>query len=191
LADLAQTGRLPNGPTREHNPVMKPGAVLVACAAWVLLAAGLPSPVAAADIYRWVDENGQTHLSDKVPDRYRNSAVKVDPGATDVSPEQQRQAQERNARIKAAGDAGAQRQAEEDAAAGRTAPVPPAPAIQPQPAPSRDANCDELFRRYRASQECFAPYRMANGAMRPEAFILCGPGEPDPSAQCGAQVNPD
>jgi hypothetical protein len=170
---------------------MKPGTVLVACAAWVLLAGGLPAPAGAADIYRWVDENGQTHLSDKVPDRYRDSAVKVDPGATDLSPEQQRQAQERNARIKAAAEEEAKRQAPGDAAAGRTAPVPPAPAIAPRPAPSRDANCEELRRRYRASQECFAPYRLANGALRPEAFILCGPDVPDPSAQCGIPVNPD
>lgn len=168
---------------------MKPASVLVACAASVLLAAGLPPPALAADIYRWVDENGQTHLSDRVPDRYRNSAVKVDPGPTGVTAEQQRQAQESNARIKAAADEEAQRRAAEEAAEGRTAPVPPAPAIQPRPPPARSAKCEDLMRRYRASQECFAPYRMANGALRPEAFTLCGPDIPDPSPECGAPVD--
>lgn len=43
---------------------------------WVVLGsvAALGS-VQAADIYRWVDEQGRTHLSDVVPDRYRDSAT--------------------------------------------------------------------------------------------------------------------
>ena len=52
------------------------------------------------------------------------------------------------------------------------------------------SDCAELLRRYRESQECFAPYRMANGGLRPEAFQLCGPDLPAPSGQC-VQVNPD
>lgn len=169
---------------------MKPAFILAACAAWVWLAIAAPSPAGAADIYRWVDENGQIHLSDKVPERYRRSAVKVDPGPTQVSPEQQRQAQERNARIKAAADEGERRQAEEEAAR-RTAPVPPASALRPRPAPPRSASCEDLVRRYRASQACFAPYRMANGALRPEAFERCGPDVADPSAQCGVALDTD
>lgn len=168
---------------------MKPARVLVACAAWAGLEFVLPSPAAAADIFRWVDENGQTHLTDKVPERYRGSAVKVDPGPTPVNAEQQRQAQERNARIKAAADEAARRQAVEEA--GRTAPVPAAPAVGPRPPSAREGNCEDLVRRYRASQACFAPYRLANGALRPEAFILCGPDLPDPSVQCGVPVNAD
>jgi len=169
---------------------MKPASILTVCAAWVWLAIAVASPAGAADIYRWVDENGQTHLSDKVPERYQRSAVKVDPGPTQVSPEQQRQAQERNARIKAAADEGERRRAAEEAA-GRTAPVPPAPAMRSRPVPQRSASCEDLVRRYRASQACFAPYRMANGALRPEAFDLCGPDVADPSAQCGVAADTD
>jgi hypothetical protein len=151
------------------------------------------SPLHAADIYRWVDENGQTHLSDTVPDKYRNSATRVDPGPTELTPEQQRETQDRAAREKARTEAEAQRRAPGVApdAGGGTAPAAPAPAIKPAPpATTSDSNCPELLRRYRESQECFAPYRMANGAIRPEGFVLCGPGLPDPSGEC-VQLNPD
>ncbi len=90
-----------------------------------------------------------------------------------------------------AADEAAPQPADDEAAAARpAAPVPPALAVRPGSSPAREADCAQLLRRYRESQECFAPYRMANGAVRPEAFVLCGPGLPDPSGQC-VQVNPD
>jgi hypothetical protein len=160
---------------------MKPPSVL---AAGAFLALALASPLRAADIYRWVDENGQTHLSDKVPQRYRHSAVKVDPGPTEVSPARQREAQEQNDRLKALADEQEREAREQESGAARTAPVPVAPAIGSRPPSARNADCAERLRRYRESQECFAPYRMANGALRQEAFEVCGPDLPDPSGEC-------
>jgi hypothetical protein len=152
------------------------------------------SPLHAADIYRWVDENGQTHLSDTVPDKYRNSATRVDPGP-EPTPQQREEAEARAAQQKKRADEEAQRRAREAPdAGGGTAPAAPAPAIKPAPpappATTSDSNCAELLRRYRESQECFAPYRMANGAIRPEGFQLCGPDVADPSGRC-VRVNPD
>jgi hypothetical protein len=51
--------------------------------------------------------------------------------------------------------------------------------------PARD--CDALRRRYAQSQACFAPYRLANGAVRPEAFERCRE-MPDPALTCGPAI---
>src|SRR5512140_3198728 len=172
---------------------MRPGHCLVACSVLALSTLLPLSPLHAADIYRWVDENGQTHLSDTVPDKYRNSATRVDTGPTELTPQQRAEAEARAAQQKKlAEEEEARRRAREAAdAAGSTAPAPPAPPIRPAPrATPNSSDCAQLLRRYRASQECFAPYRMANGAIRPEGFVLCGPDVPDPSGQC-TQVDSD
>ena len=65
-----------------------------------------------------------------------------------------------------------------DAARGRTAGSLSGP-------PARD--CDALRRRYAQSQACFAPYRLANGAVRPEAFERCRE-MPDPALTCGPAI---
>lgn len=108
--------------------------LLVACG----LLASLPLP--AADLYRWVDERGKPHLSGQVPDKYRQSAVRVQPlpyGA---------------------------------------------------PAPKEGDDCATLRRLYRESLACFAPYVLANGATRAEAFQTCTV-RPDPAPVCG--IEPD
>ena len=145
----------------------------------------LPLSLQAADIYRWVDESGQTHLSDAVPDRYRNSATRVDPGPTELTPQRREEAGARAVQQRKGAEEEAQRRGAATEAAGPTAPTPPAPPIQPAPRATRNSSdCAELLRRYRESQECFAPYRMANGAIRQEGFAMCGPDVPDPSGQC-------
>jgi hypothetical protein len=171
---------------------MGPGHRLVASSVLALSTLLPLSLLHAADIYRWVDENGQTHLSDTVPDKYRDSATRVDTGPTELTPQQRAEAEARAAQQKKRAEEEAQRRARGEAAdAGTTTPVSPAPTIQPAPrATKSSSDCAELLRRYRESQECFAPYRMANGAIRQEGFVLCGPDVPDPSGQC-VQVNPD
>jgi hypothetical protein len=37
----------------------------------------------------------------------------------------------------------------------------------------QQAECQAQLRAYRESIECFAPYRLANGGIRPEAFKVC------------------
>ena len=47
------------------------------------------------------------------------------------------------------------------------------------------SECERLTMRYQDSQACFAPFRLANGAVRKEAYRYCTPVA-DPSAKCGA-----
>ena len=48
-------------------------------------------------------------------------------------------------------------------------------------------NCDALRARYARSQSCFAPYRLQNGGIKPEAFKYCKQ-VPNPSLKCGSAV---
>lgn len=47
-----------------------------------------------------------------------------------------------------------------------------------------EERCEQELQRYRESQECFAPYRNANGSIKPEAFEHC---EDLPQPQCPNQ----
>ena len=132
----------------------------------------------AADIYRWVDETGRTHLSDVVPDRYKRSAVRVDPQLPEPTPAQRREAEARAARER--------QRAAAIQSAGPAASAPgslSAGAASARPS-GAEADCETSRRRYQESQECFAPFRLANGAVRAEAFAHCTV-VPDPSVACG------
>ena len=45
-------------------------------------------PLHAADVFRWVDENGRPQISDIVPEKYRKSALKIDSHRYELSAEQ-------------------------------------------------------------------------------------------------------
>jgi hypothetical protein len=98
--------------------------VLVSVASW------------AGDLYRWVDDQGKAQLSQTVPEKYRQSAVRVDP----------------------------------------------LPYGHP-PAKEGD-DCAQLRRLYEESLACFAPYVLANGATKAEAFQKCTV-RADPAPLCG------
>ena len=145
----------------------------------LLLGTAGPLPAHASDIYRWVDETGRTHLSDVVPDRYKRSAVRVDPQSPEPTPAQRREAEARAARERQRA-ASIQPAASAVSAAGSLSAATAASA-----APTgAQADCETSRRRYRESQECFAPFRLANGAVRAEAFEHCTV-VPDPSVTCG------
>lgn len=95
-------------------------------------------PLHAADLYRWVDDQGKAHLSKTVPDKYRAGAV----------------------------------------------PVKPLP--YGAPAPREGDDCATLRRLYRESLACFAPYVLANGATKAEAFQKCTV-RADPAPLCGIE----
>src|SRR5436190_857249 len=59
----------------------------------------------AADIYKWVDKDGRTQLSDKVPEEYKDKAVKVD-RAPEPTAEEKRAAEGRAARDRSAAGIG-------------------------------------------------------------------------------------
>jgi hypothetical protein len=72
------------------------------------------------------------------------------------------------------------------------APMTSVPAAPASAAPASAArlstapqDCRARWEASQRSQGCFAPYRSAEGGMKPEAFTMCGPDLPDPSADCG------
>lgn len=128
--------------------------------ALLALLCSLPFAARAADVYRWVDEAGKTHYGDIVPDKYKQTAKRVDAQDAETSEAQRRETADRVAREKAKLDA---LQQEREGRAG------PEQSASPPPAAQAGSECEE----YLASQECFAPYRLANGAIKPEAFEKC------------------
>lgn len=141
----------------------------------MVLASGL---CGAAGVYRWVDDQGRTHVADAVPERYRATAVRI--GASQAQPPA-------GARSRAGPSVRREREpqvvhAGED---GGMAPdtAEPAPASAPAPDPA-ETECDRLWRAYFASQECFAPYHIRGGGLRPGAFEHCQQVV-SPSYQCG------
>lgn len=66
------------------------------------------------------------------------------------------------------------------------------PAVRAASASESSAvDCEQLWRRYRASQACFERFRTTAGALRPGAVARCGEPLPDPSDQCGPATVPN
>jgi len=65
----------------------------------------------ATVIYRWIDENGRTHVSDVVPEKYKKSATRVDSAQYEAPPESRKEAEQRAAKEKAVVDESAKRRA--------------------------------------------------------------------------------
>lgn len=162
-------------------------ALLIACAVSLHTAS-------ASDIYRWVDENGQTHISDTVPARYKNSARKVDTSASKVSKEQRAAALQRAEEVKKAAAA----RALTPGAAPTTVPPAPSPpaspegySLEPDANAKRnnpdDADCARLRREYEESQACFVQFATQTG-IKGEAYDHCQ-SVPDPTPRCGLTTN--
>lgn len=135
----------------------------------ILFLAAFAVSVQAGEIYRWVDENGKTHVSDVVPEKYKGSARLVSPGR-EPTPEERRAAEER-ARL-------------DRERATQASPARAAQSAPPEPQAQAESDCERAHRLYKESQECFMPYRNANGSIRSEAFQRCAQ-VPDPSTRCG------
>lgn len=136
----------------------------------------------AGDIYRWVDEQGRTHMADTVPERYKRTARHLDGRKYELSPAEQAAAAAALERTRA-------EQAEADAR--RAAPPPesaPAHASRTKPAGGKvDASgseCDRRWRQFYASQACFGPWQTT-----PEAHARCKETV-SPAAQCGPSNGP-
>lgn len=147
----------------------------------------------ATDIYRWVDEQGHTHMADAVPERYKASAAKTNSKRFEVSQSDHLAAlariakeRERLAAEQARVEAEAAERARAEAAQRSAAPAPGSAASR---AASRSgkpsvAECAGLWREYFKSQECFAPYRLSGGGIKGEAFDHCTQIV-SPMQQCG------
>jgi hypothetical protein len=159
-------------------------SVTLSCVSFAALCS-VWAPVAhAADIYRWVDEKGQTHIADTVPPQYKKNATRIDTRASQVSESERAQAAERAAREKAALDSS------------RAAPAsaPGAVELTPKDRPGasgldeKRAQCEEWRRAYAESQACFSRYGTVSGAVRAEAYQRCTEVA-DPSPSCGIPSN--
>lgn len=156
--------------------IVKPSAMLVAVSLTVLV-----SWAHAADIYRWVDEKGKTHIADTVPPEYRKRAEKVDTSASEVSEKQRAEASARANRQKAATTDS------KPSAAPRAGVI--TPANKPGASGLDDARtrCEERRRIYAESQRCFGQYTTVFG-IQAEAYQHCTE-IPDPSPDCGIPTN--
>ncbi len=150
--------------------------------AFLFVCSMLFSTAYATTIYQWVDENGRTQISDTVPARYKDVATQVDTSASRVSEQQRQEALERVARQKEQVEAANRARAE--AAAASAADKSAQSKNTPPVIDSKSADCEQLMRAYRESQECFAPFRRVQGGTREEAYKYCTPVA-DPSSQCG------
>jgi hypothetical protein len=153
-----------------------------------MLAALATTAAHAADIYRWVDDEGRTHISDSVPDRYRARAQRYDSDAFKANDADMKASRERNERIRKESDAMER---------ARTAPAPTGPIVIGTDAAAqggtggdvsaKDATpagqCQASWDAYSASQACFQRFRNANATVRAEAFQSCGPAVAQPT--CG------
>ena len=140
------------------------------------------APAAGAPIFRWVDDQGTTHYSEVVPDRYRDRAKLVRGDSPPSAQEQERAlARARALRARAATTASAPDKA---CAPG---PAPAASGVRPKrPAqvPDERTPCETWQRLYAESLECFGPFRTARGGIKPEAFDVCNEVAEPPPARC-------
>jgi len=139
----------------------------------------------AAPIYRWVDENGRTQMSDTVPEKYRKSAKRTDTEQFGVSPEARKLAEERSAKERALADQLASRRKNEEASSSPAASAASAPKSR-SPNGANSSDCATWRRMYRDSQACFAPYHNADGSLKPGAHENCTEVG-NPEAKCGVE----
>jgi len=120
-------------------------------------------------IYRWVDDQGLVHYGDTVPDKYKDKATRKpelkDPQIIDANGTAKEQRARAQARKIIEG-------APEEAANTGSPPVKNA-TTPANPSGNGNLTCEQKWQRYNASQACFAPYRLANGGLRPGAYEHC------------------
>jgi len=141
-------------------------------------------PLHASDIYRWVDENGRVQLSDRVPDQFKKSAIRIDSRQFELTPEQRQQAQARAAAEKSrAAEADAREASSRAAEAGST---PPPNSLNSRAPVSRptvgSSTCAALRQAWKDSAACFAPFQNRTG-LKPGAYEACGAQVPYPDTR--------
>jgi len=159
--------------------------------ALIAAALGLFSPVVrSASICRWVDTNGRTHMSDVVPEEFKQSATCSDSRKYELSPQQQREAErrvaEQHSRMRPKNTQPPTQAA--SSAPGSTRQQSPPIAKRPIEVITDTTNCQARWRIYDESVACFGPYRTANGATKPEGFDKCN-DIPSPEIKCGPRRN--
>jgi hypothetical protein len=154
------------------------------CAQLALLVAMVAPVALAGDIYRWTDEQGRTHLSDQVPDAYRDKASRTNSRDFELTPQERAEAARRLAREREdeewARTKAKDRELEADRAATAKRPTRNGAG---QPA-REEGECEKRWREYLASLKCFEPFILPRGGLNGEAFKHCV-SRTDPSKECG------
>lgn len=150
--------------------------IQLAAAAWV---AALSMSTQAAMLCRWENAEGRTVVADRVPAKYKDVAECIDSRRFELTAEERREGEARAAAERKAAEQRSQEVAAQQQSTSTARPVIRTAARKP----SAD-DCAAQFRRYQASQGCFAPYFILNG-IRTEAYANCVE-VPDPSFTCGA-----
>lgn len=134
-----------------------------------LLVCGLISlGTSAAGIFKWVDEKGQVHYSESVPEKYKRSATKIEREDTEPTEAQRQEAAARAAKDKENAESMATRKAKSERPRTDSPPLPKTAGVD-----DKASRCEAEKRKYRQSEACFAPYRTANGGIKDEAFQHC------------------
>ena len=145
----------------------------------VLTLLGAAAVVNAADIYRWVDEHGRTHMADTVPERYKHSAKRLDGRKYELSEADKAAAHAARERMRAEQADEKARRSEAEAQKGAQAPAAMSGAKPGRPVEAAGTECDRLWRAYYASQACFGPWRTTD-----ESHARCKETV-SPAQQCG------
>ena len=146
--------------------------------------------VHAGVICQWTDDTGRTHFAQVVPDKYKKVARCTDAQKFELSPEQERAAQQRLAQDRARARADAAKPAAPSASS-----APPASSAASQARAKRPAQnvtdateCPTWWRLYDESVDCFGPFRTTRGAIKVEALDVCNVvASPEP--KCGPRRN--
>lgn len=149
----------------------------------VLLAGG----ASAGDIYRWVDDEGRTHMSDSVPEKYQARAKRYDSKSFEPADDAKREAQAR-----------ARRDIEQAEAIARAKNAPPAatPASSPAsvaqagPEAKPETDCEQAWRQFVEQEVCYAPYHPRGAGVRGEGYAACGQPLREPAQRCGPRPRP-
>ncbi len=203
LGSLPVTKRSKVTPMHPHHPLPHTAATILmtgavgACYTRVLCAmagvALLASPNAfATPICVWLDDTGRTQYASVVPEHYKAVATCTDSQQYELSPDQQRAAEQ----VKAAREDIANALLEAAKLAAMSAAIPPpvvgtAPrAVTKRPAEvvTEATDCTTWWRLFDESAECFGPFRTTRGAIKVEAFDVCN-AVPSPEPKCGLRSN--
>ena len=135
---------------------------------WFLFLGSAALAAHGAGIHKWVDEKGQTHYGNAIPETYKQKAKPVDIRGIELTDAQREEGEARAAEEKARAEAVFTRGPKSSDPAARAPAAPVAVASI-----ENRSRCDLAWKRYRESQACFAPYRNANGSIKAEAFKNC------------------
>jgi hypothetical protein len=134
----------------------------------LLISGSISLHVYGAEIFRWVDGDGRVNYGDSVPEQYKQGAKKTDQNYAKPTSAQRQEAEARAANEKTKADS---RSTHRDSSN-----IPQAGSLSSSKATQASnirKSCEEEWKRYLASDACFAPYRNANGSIRAEAFKHC------------------